>query len=448
MQGESKKLKSIYLVLIFLFQIPLCVKCQVKSIEEDWHAAYQSNDDSWRQAANQRIDSLRKGDIILQIELDSKHEKPLTISLEQIAHDFAFGTAIDALDYIKLESYASIVDRYFNEVVFENDLKWKQWYTQSQEVTMKAMIELHQKGKKIRGHTLLWAPILDYDRLKDVMDLETYTDKQKFIFSQLQHINQLLNVTKPYIQEWDAINHLVSIDHKNKLLLEDKYGIDLYRKVFALKEQEDLKFYVNESKVLTQRGEKFVLYFDKINQLALQGIKPDGIGFMSHFELHSLPAIPTVYQKLELFSQLGMSMKVTEFDVQYGQRGRLTTMPMHLQALQASFTKDFMRICFSHPKVSGFLFWGFWEENHWYPNAALWTSQGNLKPNGEAFLDLVYNEWWTKENKEFQDSGIHRFRGFKGTYKLMINLPSGETLFEKIFPLKDSSIEISLYIQE
>jgi GH35 family endo-1,4-beta-xylanase len=91
-----------------------------------------------------------------------------------------------------------------------------------------------------------------------------------------------------------------------------------------------------------------------------------------------LPAIEDVYNRLNSFAKLGKTFAITEFDVNVTD-----------EQLQADFLRDFLTVAFSHPGISSFLMWGFWESEHWLPNAALYRKDWSIKPNGQAWLDLV-----------------------------------------------------------
>ncbi len=45
----------------------------------------------------------------------------------------------------------------------------------------------------------------------------------------------------------------------------------------------------------------------------------------------------------------------------------------------------------------------------------------NLKPSGEAFNNLVFDEWWTNETKTTNTDGLSTFRPFKGQHKIFID---------------------------
>jgi endo-1,4-beta-xylanase len=83
-----------------------------------------------------------------------------------------------------------------------------------------------------------------------------------------------------------------------------------------------------------------------------------------------------------------------------------------------------MPLAFSSPHVNSFLMWGFWEGRHWLPNAALFRKNWSLKPNGQAFKELLFKRWWTNANGRSNANGRYTTRGFLGDYKIMVKLGS------------------------
>jgi hypothetical protein len=119
---------------------------------------------------------------------------------------------------------------------------------------------------------------------------------------------------------------------------------------------------------------------------------------------------------LNRFAKLGLQLEITEFDYSGVD-----------EAMQAAFTRDYLTICFSHPKVVSFLFWGFWEGSHWQPDRALFNKDWSIKPNGQAYKDLVFGKWWTDESLKTDAQGSINTRGFLGDYTLTITA-KGKTM--------------------
>jgi hypothetical protein len=79
-----------------------------------------------------------------------------------------------------------------------------------------------------------------------------------------------------------------------------------------------------------------------------------------------------------------------------------------------------MTAVFSHPAVSAFLMWGFWERADGKPRAALYRRDWSIKPNGQAWNDLVLNQWNTDLTIPSDASGAVSTRGFMGQYQVTV----------------------------
>jgi hypothetical protein len=62
--------------------------------------------------------------------------------------------------------------------------------------------------------------------------------------------------------------------------------------------------------------------------------------------------------------------------------------------------------------------WGFWQGSMWQPAGALVDRHWNIRPNGQAWLDLVKKRWWTDKVVITDSSGLAKIRVFKGQYEI------------------------------
>jgi len=85
---------------------------------------------------------------------------------------------------------------------------------------------------------------------------------------------------------------------------------------------------------------------------------------------------------------------------------------------------DFLTTCFSHPKVDGFIMWGFWEGAHWRANegGAMIRRDWTARPTVKAYRDLVFKKWWTNETANSDSNGMAKFRPFFGTHKIKVTV--------------------------
>ena len=115
------------------------------------------------------------------------------------------------------------------------------------------------------------------------------------------------------------------------------------------------------------------------------------------------PPPETVVRILDRFAKFGKPIQVTEFDL-----------PTADEQGQAEYTRDFLTAVFSHPATDAFTMWGFWEGRMWNPPAALIRKDWTLKPNGQAWMDLVLKQWWTDTTPTTGPDGACSDAGFPG----------------------------------
>lgn len=366
----------------------------------------QAADAEWRVPAQERINQIRKG--IANIEVYDENGdvvKNAEVSIEMTRHNFGFGTAIPANVFVNNTTFRNKVYELFNEVVFENDLKWPQFNPYSTLNIRRSLDSLDAHNIAVRGHNVIW-PSWRYTP----SSLKSYESNPSMLRALIdKHIDEVTRFTSGRLVDWDVINEPYS-EHD----IMDVLGKDVMADWFKRVRNNDrtVKLYLNDFSILSGGGsdtKKQDSYYNLVKYIDEKGGQVDGIGMQGHFgsELTSIPKINTI---LDRFAELGKEIKITEHDINITQR-----------AVQAEYTRDFLTICFSNEAVKSFLFWGFWANSHWLPEGALFDSNWNIRPHGEVYKDLVFNQWWTKKTDAITDSlGKLSIDGFLGTYKYTI----------------------------
>lgn len=389
-------------------------------------------DAAWRAEAEARIDALRKADIaIVVVDEAGRPLADVPVEVSMTRHRFGFGSAVVAKRLVDAgedeDRYQAIVAHYFNRVVFENDLKWDPWNrakrpddpSYSRDKLDAALSWLGQFDIAVRGHYLAWGPIERFEAYKGYLD-SPGAFREQF----LAHVGEKLAAVGPAVPEWDFVNHPLGWNRR-LLLLDDFVGRDVYKQVhdMARAAAPHARLVVNEGGILpTYRGADVQRqrYIDFIQGLRREGVGVDGIGFMAHFKPHTLTPPRQLLQVLDRFAELELPLQVTEFDIRFGPNGEPYAMTPDEARLQADYTRDFMLAVFSHPAVESLLIWGFWEGQHYNPSAALFDRDWRIRPNGEAFFELIGERWWTDAQGATDDEGRYRVRGFKGEYEIVI----------------------------
>ncbi len=380
-------------------------------------------DDPWRAEAAARIDAIRKGDLVIEV-VDDEDEgvEDAEVRIEQRRHVFPFGSALQASRLTAgprpegqpddNAAYRHIVETLFNAGSLENDTKWPPWEGDwgsafNQPQALAALDWMRARGMRTRGHVLVW-PGWDnlpqsLQRLRGTPDAATRIPQRV-----LEHIDDMTARTAPYMDEWDVINE----PYTNHDLM-DAFGngimVDWF--VRAREHLPQAGLVLNDYDILSRHGSQRAHqdHFEATARFLIEAGAPiTGLGMQGHFGA-SPTSIATVKRLLDRYAALGLSIRITEFDI--------NTLD---EPLQADYTRDFMTMVFSHPAVTGFQVWGFWEGAHWLPRAAMYRRDWSEKPNGETFRRLIHEVWRTSAAGRTDDDGRFAARAFYGQYEVTV----------------------------
>ncbi|MCC6460611.1 MAG: endo-1,4-beta-xylanase [Saprospiraceae bacterium] len=395
-------------------------------------------DAPWRAPAAARIEQLRKAD--LRVSVTGPGGTPLsgaTVEVEMLQHAFKFGSAITGVriagNHNQNNQYEQKILDFdgkghgFNEVVFENDLKWDAWEEQwsaSPAEIVKALDWLQARRISVRGHNLVWP---GWSYLPN--DLQPNALNLAYLKSRIdERIETML--TYPglagRIAEWDALNEITANqDLANAFKGSPGYptGRELYRDILhKIKTVDpDMPAYLNDYVTIDLGNAPGSPVYEQCRQYVQEiydaKAPVEGIGFQGHIN-GGLASMYTIEQTLDdFYNRFGYRAKITEFDLS----------ELISDSLGVRFSSDFLTLAFSHPSVDGFLSWGFWDGAHWHDNAPFFDQNWNLKPVGQAFADLLFDQWWTRETRSTDANGKAEIRGFKGLYRVSV-LCNGATV--------------------
>jgi len=174
----------------------------------------------------------------------------------------------------------------------------------------------------------------------------------------------------------------------------------------------DAKLFINEFHIVTSGWNRTAtrnLYFDQIQTLQAAGAPIDGLGMQGHFHPDSLTGPEQVWSIMDRFTHLGIPIQITEYDLDTSDR-----------LLQRDYLRDFMTAVFAHESATDFIQWGFWAGAHWRPEAALFDLDWTIRPHGEEYIRLVFDEWWTDELLSSDPNGLATLRAFLGDYEITV----------------------------
>ncbi len=363
----------------------------------------------WRKAAAERIEQYRKGDLAITV-MDAKG-KPLPgadVQVHMVRNAFTFGTATSSqrlLDSTSTDSqkYRDTLLKYFNQVVLENEIKSKNWDKFNYSQTSKGIVWLKSHHIPIRGHVMVW-PSWQHAGTSFAHFRNDTTGLRAAI---LKRIDEQTTTLKGFFTEWDVINEPFAHDDFLKLLGRHAM-VDWFNA--ARKNTPGVKLFLNDYTMFHGEGPGSAseAFFKNVQYLQENGAPIDAIGEQGHIG-GTPPPIPTVLERLNYFAKLGLPIQISEFDINSND-----------DDFKARYLRDFLTVVYSHPAAIGFVQWGFWEGQHWFPVAALWDKNWNLRANGKAFTELVSHTWHTDADGQTGTNGMYTVRGFTGDYEIVV----------------------------
>jgi endo-1,4-beta-xylanase len=329
------------------------------------------------------------------------------VKVTQLQHEFWFGTAISRRMFgnrgnsEEREKYLQILKENFNSAVHENALKWYSTERRQGETSFAdadRMLEwCEQNGIRMRGHCLFWA--ID----KYVQDWVKGLDADELRQTVERRAREVTSRYRGRILEYDVNNEMV-----DGRFYADKLGDEIRARMFQWAHEGDPQalLFVNDYSILS--GRHLDAYIEQIKGLQAMGAPVGGIGVQAHFD--DVIDIARIKESLDRLAQLGLPIRVTEFDVNTDDEAR-----------KAQFVGDFYRTCFAHPACEGILMWGFWEGSHWRPKAALWKRDFTPTPAALVYQDLVFHQWWTRWEGKADANGVCEVPAFFGTHMVEVN---------------------------
>ena len=232
--------------------------------------------------------------------------------------------------------------------------------------------------------------------------------------------------------DWDVVNEII----KNKLIANLIGEDTLYTYYFSKARELDptVDLYYNEARAYTTQDE----YFRLLDLFEAKNVDYDALGIQTHRDsleaLYDMNEVVAFYDKIR--TQYNKTLKITEYSCNVSDEN-----------IQGNYTRDSLIAAFAEPNMEGFLYWGFWDgSNFASKKSPFYDEEFNLRPAGQAFQDLVYNKWWTRDAKANTDvEGKAVIRGFYGDYDVTVTA-NGKTVTKMVAFHKnyDNILEITV----
>ncbi len=263
----------------------------------------------WRAAARERIEEIRKADIVVVVrdeEGRSVRNAPVRVRMKR--HAFGFGSAVAGEGLMDNsadgEMYRRTILELFNKVVLENDLKWPFWETWSRSFAAYALDWLPAYGiTDIRGHNVIWP-----DRNNLPPDVVSLFGNPGALRERINnHIHEVMTWTRGKVTEWDVLNEPYT-SKDVQVILGDAEMAEWFKR--ARETDPAVKLYINDFNIVEASGwdirhQNF--YHDTIRLILDNGGPIDGIGLQCHFGAN-LTSPERVLEILDRFAQFGKEL--------------------------------------------------------------------------------------------------------------------------------------------
>ena len=392
----------------------------------------QAPDAPWRAEARDRIDRYRKAELsVAVLDADGRAVPDARVHLQQTRHAFVFGTAMNlafaSSGDPRVPRYLEALTQRFNGVVFENELKWHGPELRNPAAVEMGLSFIEDHDLYFRAHTLVWPGsrhMPDYINARVArLRADPSDDAAKQELNRLvdQRIEQIAGRYAGRVDDWDVVNEPFT-NHDLMDVLDPAgtpHGAGVMAHWFELARRSDpqAQLYLNDYGILTA-GNLWTPhqqhFYDTARQLLDAGAPLQGLGMQGHFG-SPLTSPSRVWEILDRYAELGLPIKVTEYDINSDQ-----------PELMADFTRDFYTAAFAHPSVESIFAWGFWSRAHWRPQAAFLNEDFSPRPHDEALRKLLFEEWWTDQTLDTDAAGQAQARVFKGEYRVTATGPDGK----------------------
>ncbi|GAA3752976.1 endo-1,4-beta-xylanase [Micromonospora maritima] len=284
-----------------------------------------------------------------------------------------FGAAV-ATGKLSDSTYSTVLNREFNSVVAENEMKWDATEPQQGRFTYtggdRLVSHARANGMSVRGHTLLWhaqqpswAQGLSGSALRSAA---------------INHVTQVATHFRGQIYAWDVVNEAFadggSGGRRDSNL--QRTGNDWIEAAFRAARAADpgAKLCYNDYNTDGINAKSTGIY-NMVRDFKARGVPIDCVGFQSHLGT----TIPGDYQaNLQRFADLGVDVQITELDVTTGGN-------------QANIYGTVTRACLAVSRCTGITVWGVRDCDSWRgsDNALLFDCAGNKKAAYTSVLNAL-----------------------------------------------------------
>nr|ADZ76537.1 xylanase [uncultured organism] len=353
---------------------------------------------------------------------------------------FYIGTALNRDQYMGYNCAAQkVILQHFDAIVAENCMKSMLLQPREGEFFFDNADKFVEFGEKnnmlITGHTLIWhsqAPRWFFvdENGKDV-SREVLIERMK------NHIYTVVGRYKGKVKGWDVVNEAIE---DNGVWRKSKFyqiiGEDFIKLAFqfAHEADPDAELYYNDFSMARKGKREAVVRM--VKSLQEQGIKIGGIGMQGHLMMDD-PSVEEFEKSILAFSELGMTVMVTELDLSalpspwknvganvsdaVGYQEKMNPYPNGLPADVESEWEDrymdFFNLFLKHSdKISRVTLWGVSDATSW---------KNDFPVRGRTDYPLLFDRDYKAKpivSKIMEAAENHGSRKFSKTYKVNNNV--------------------------
>ncbi|MBI5085160.1 MAG: endo-1,4-beta-xylanase [Acidobacteria bacterium] len=366
------------------------------------------------------IQKNRTGTLVIQAKRGAK------VQVEQVRHEFWFGATVPTgmftgrMSAGNIAKFNEVFTSHFNAGVIEAAFKWHDMERERGMVnyaTVDAMLRwADQTGIPLRGHCIYWGiPNRVQDWLKALSDEELRLELR-------QRGRSVGARYRGRFAEYDLNNEMIHANYYEQRLGE---GITKEMAQWVKDGDSNARLYVNDYDITT--GNRLDDYVKHIRKLLAMGVPVAGIGVQGHLHGDTFDAA-ALQNALDVLAQFKLPVRITEFNFP-GQRSKYyrdkekvkLALTDEEEQAKAAALKEFYRICFAHPAVTGIMMWGFWEGANWIPQSSLYKRDWTPTPAAGAYQDLVLKQWWTRWSGTADAKGRAEVRAFFGKHRVTVD---------------------------
>ena len=272
------------------------------------------------------------------------------------------GAAVSADALAADAAYKNALATEFSYVTPENAMKWgvlqpvdaTHWdFTQADAIVAAAQ----SADQSIKGHALVWHQQLPPFVTDALSAKELKQDLER-------HIATVVGHYRGVVRAWDVVNEAIADDGTLRdSVFSRKFGQDFIANAFRRAHQADkkAKLFYNDYGTETANTKSNAVYA-LVSSLQSAGVPIDGVGFQMHLDARFPPSEADIEANFARFADLGLSVNVSELDVQVA--GLSGTRAEKL-AVQKQIYQRVVAACVATPACEAITTWGFTDRYSW-----------------------------------------------------------------------------------